>query len=115
MACAASPISSALPRDQGQALIVAIRPSGACMNCAANPGMSGTASGNHFSKKRAASSSPTSSANDGEPSKGKNSVQVKLPSLFGSAISMKLPRGQMCSALRCIAKPPSLGGMVSSL
>ena len=29
---------------------------------------------------------------------GRNSVAVKLPSAFGSAISMKLPRGQICSA-----------------
>ena len=29
---------------------------------------------------------------------GRNSVAVKLPSVFGSAISMKPPRGQMCSA-----------------
>ena len=32
------------------------------------------------------------------PVRARNSVAVKLPSVLGSAISMKPPRGQMCSA-----------------
>ena len=50
------------------------------------------------------------------PARGRNSVAVKLPSVFGSAISMKPPRGQMCSASRSRAcPPPRAGGMFSSL
>ncbi len=95
MAWAASPSRSALPRDHGQVFTVAIFPSGAAMNWAARPGMSGTASGKCFAKNACASVSVRNSANDGEPSKGRNSVQVKLLSWLGSAMSMNCPRGQM--------------------
>jgi len=36
----------------------------------------------------------------GDPRRGRNSVAVKLPSVFGNAISMWPPRGQMCRASR---------------
>ena len=50
------------------------------------------------------------------PSRGRNSVAVKLPSVLGSAISMKPPRGQIWSACGSIAwRAPLAAGRVSSL
>ncbi len=43
------------------------------------------------------------------PRAGRNSVAVKLPSVLGRAISMKPPRGQMCSACRSSAAAAAAG------
>ena len=112
MACAASPIRSALSRDHGQARTVAMRPSGADMSWSAKSGISGIASAKYVWPNACASAAVRNSSNEGEPSKARNKVQVKLPSRLGSAINMKLPRGQMCNASRCMPLP---GGIVNSL
>ena len=69
--------------------------------------MSGTASGNSSSKNRRTSSSVLVVAKLRGPSNSQKSVQVKEPSGFGSAIIMKLFRGQMWSACFSICHEPS--------
>src|ERR1017187_619588 len=93
-------------------------PVGLFLKSSSNAGMSGTASGNSSSKKRRTSSSvlvdipPRRDAGDSS----QKSVQVNEPSGFGSAIIIKLLRGQMWSASFSIRHEPSAaGGMVSSL
>jgi hypothetical protein len=78
--------------------------------------MSGTASGNSSSKKRRMSSSVVVVSKLRGPLNSQKSVQVNEPSGFGSAIIIKLFRGQMWSASFSIRQLPSgAGGMVSSL
>ena len=78
--------------------------------------MSGTASGNSSPKKRQTSSSVLVVAKLRGPSNSQKSVQVNEPSGFGSAIIMKLLRGQIWSAFFSICQESSgPGGMVSSL
>ena len=60
--------------------------------------MSAAASGNSRPKKAATAAGVLRLAKLARPGARRNSVAVKLPSVLGSAISMKPPRGQMCSA-----------------
>ena len=107
---------SALPRDQGQALTVTMRPSGAATSCAGKAGPRRIASGKCRSRKRRAAASVESREKEGEPSSARKRVQVKVRSRLGRAMSMNVPRGQMCSAFACMAKRPSgAGGSSSSL
>src|SRR6266542_162568 len=78
--------------------MVTSEPVGFCRKSSSNLGMSGTASGNSSSKNRRTSSSLLVVAKLRGPSNSQNSVQVNEPSGFGSAIIMKLLRGQMWSA-----------------
>src|SRR2546428_14159757 len=79
-------------------------------------GVSGTASGNSSSKNRRTSSSVLVVAKLRGPSNSQNNVQVKEPSGFGSAIIMKLFRGQIWSAFFSIRHEPfGPGGIVNSL
>ena len=54
-------------------------------------------------EERVTACGPSRAAKLRAPWRGRNSVAVKLPSVLGSAISMKPPRGQMCSAWRSSA------------
>ena len=104
--------------------MVTIEPTGFRSKSSTSVGISGTASG-YSRRKRSRAARPSrtvakvASSRPGTASKGQNSVQVKLPSGFGSAIIMLPPRGQMCSAFGSIAKgacgPEATGGIVSSL
>src|SRR6184192_1053625 len=78
--------------------MVTSEPVGLFRKSPSNPGMSDTASGNSSSKKRRTSSSFLVVAKLRDPSNSQNNVQVNEPSGFGSAIIMKLLRGQMWSA-----------------
>ena len=78
--------------------------------------MSASASGKVSAKKRSPAAGAAMDAKEASPSNGRKSVQVKLPSRLGSAMSMKFLRGQMCSAFFANENPPpGAGGMVSSL
>src|SRR5262249_48639499 len=81
-----------------------------------NVGMRGTASGNSSSKNRRTSSFVFVVAKLRGPSNSQNNVQVNEPSGFGSAIIMKLLRGQMWSAFFSIRHEPfGPGGIDNSL
>ena len=57
--------------------------------------VSGTASGNSSRKKSSTACESGSASKLRGPVRDRNSVAVKLPSVLGSAMSMKPPRGQM--------------------
>src|SRR5688572_3432898 len=89
---------------------------GFILKSSTNSGIEPTASGKVDLKNLRISSSDFTVLKDSDPSKGKKSVQVKLPSIFGSAIIMKLSRGQMCSAFFSSANAPARpAGICSSL
>src|SRR5690349_2484315 len=89
---------------------------GLCLKSSSKVGIKGIASLNSASKNCFICSSVLRLANDFSPSNGRNKVQVKFPSGLGSAIIIKLPRGQICSAFFSIKNEPSLpGGMINSL
>src|SRR5437764_14811637 len=96
--------------------MVTSEPVGFVLKLSSNDGISGTASGNSSSKKQRISSSVLVVAKLRGPSNSQKRVQVNEPSGFGSAIIMKLLRGQMWSASFSISHEPSdAGGMVRSL
>src|SRR2546421_2954210 len=96
--------------------MVTSEPVGLYRKSSSKLGMSDTASGNSSSKNRRISSPVLVVAKLRGPSNSQNSVQVNEPSGFGSAIIMKLFRGQMWSAFFSIRHEPSgAGGIVSSL
>ena len=74
------------------------RPCRICAVVVASCGISGTASGKRNSKNRVTSPREVRAAKPSAPSNGKNRMQANVPSMLGSAISMWLPRGQMCRA-----------------
>src|ERR1700722_3081395 len=96
IAWAASPSRSARPSTcQGEHLMVTIAPVGLAKKLSASSGISDAASGNRDWKNPRTSAGPGSCAKLSGPSKGRNKMLAKVPSTLGSAISIKLPRGQM--------------------
>src|SRR5207237_10891377 len=94
--------------------MVTSEPVGLVLKSSSNDGISGTASGNSSSKKGRIWSSVLVEAKLRGPSNSQKSVQVKEPSGFGSAIIMKLLRGQICSASFSIRHESySLGAMLT--
>src|SRR5437870_9791438 len=82
-------------------------PVGLVLKSSSRFGISGTASGNSSRKKSQTSSSVLVVAKLRGPSNSQKSVQVNEPSGFGSAIIIKLLRGQMWSAFFSIRHEPS--------
>src|SRR5215470_13999703 len=96
--------------------MVTSEPVGLFLKSSSSVGMSETASGNSSSKKRRTSSSVFVVEKLRGSLNSQKRVQVNEPSGFGSAIIIKLLRGQMCKAFLSICHDPSgAGGMVSSL
>src|SRR5438067_13762203 len=91
-------------------------PVGLFLKSSSKFGISGTASGNSSSKNRRTSLSVLVVAKLRGPSNSQNNVQVNEPSGFGSAIIMKLFRGQMWKAFFSICHEPFVPvGIVNSL
>ena len=85
-------------------------PAGGATNSVTRCGMSATASGNSRGEERPCRRGARAARRNWRPARARNSVAVKLPSVLGRAISMKPPRGQMCSAWRSSAGPPPAAG-----
>src|SRR6187397_110053 len=89
MACAASPIrAKQSSATHGKHFIVTSDEVGLSKNSFAKEGIICIASSNVFAKKVLSFFALFNEAKDGSPSKGKNRVQVKVPSIFGNAISI---------------------------
>jgi len=89
IACAASPISTKLSSAiHGKHFIVTRDDVGLLKNSFSKAGISRITSSKASAKKLFNFSLEFNDANEGTPSKGKNKVQVKLPSIFGKAISI---------------------------
>ncbi len=89
IACAASPIKANLSsRIHGKHFTVIKEEVGLLKKSASSVGISLEASANVLSKNDLSFSFVSSDLKEGSPSKGKNNVQVKLPSIFGKAISI---------------------------
>src|SRR3954471_4552776 len=84
--------------DHGKHFTVTSEPVGLLKKSSASDGIRAAASGNTLLKKSVTSFLVPSVAKEGFPLKGKNNVQVKLPSRLGNAINIYPPRGHICNA-----------------